>query len=123
MPPTTGRSGFGNAVLTTYAVTWREPGGETFVGRLVLGPRTLLLAGRRRGTAGDVVGRQIDYAELDGLRLGSRGPDRLDGRPAVVVERAGGRYLIAGAGTGAPIVQELLERLADLRLEPREHCG
>ncbi len=48
------------------------------------------------------------------MRIGSGGADRLDGRPALVVERPDGPYLVAGAGTGAPIVQELGERLAAL---------
>ena len=102
--------------MTTYAVKWREPDGQTFVGRLALGPRTLGLEGRRRGAEGPAVKRQFGYEELQGLRIGSRGSDRLDGRPALVVERADGPYLVADAGMGAPIVQELVDRLADLRL-------
>ena len=102
--------------VTTYAVKWREPDGQTFVGRLALGPRTLRLVGRTPGADGPTVDRQIGYAELQGLRIGSRGADRLDGRPALVVERADGAYLVADAGMGAPIVQELVDRLADLRL-------
>ena len=102
--------------MTTYAVKWREPDGQTFIGRLALGPRTLRLVGRRPGAEGSTVDRQIGYAELQGLRIGSRGVDRLDGRPALVVERADGPYLVADAGMGAPIVQELVDRLAHLRL-------
>ena len=59
--------------------------------------------------------RRFGYEELRGLRIGSGGADRLDGRPALVVERADGPYLVADAGLGAPIVQELVERLSDLR--------
>jgi hypothetical protein len=102
--------------VTTYAVKWREPDGQTFVGRLALGPRALHLEGRRRGAEGPAVNRRFGYEELRGLRVGSRGADRLDGRPALVVEQPEGAFLVAGAGTGAPIVQELSERLADLRL-------
>jgi len=102
--------------MTTYAVKWREPDGKTFIGRLYLGPRTLRLDGRRRGAEGPAVKRQFGYEELQGLRIGCRGADRLDGRPALVVERADGPYLVADAGMGAPIVQELVDRLADLRL-------
>jgi hypothetical protein len=101
--------------LTTYAVRWREPNGETFIGRLALGPSTLRLVGRTTGAERRTVDRQIGYAELQGLRIGA-GADRLDGRPAVVVERADGLYLVADAGLGPPIVQELVGRLADLRL-------
>lgn len=101
--------------LTTYAVRWREPSGQTFVGRLALGQHTLRLVGRTPGAEGQTVDRQIGYAELQGLRIGG-GADRLDGRRAVVVERADGPYLVADAGMGAPIVQELVDRLAQLRL-------
>jgi hypothetical protein len=101
---------------TTYAVKWREPDGQTFLGHLALGPRTLCLEGR--GTEGPVVERQIGYDELQGLRLGSDRAERLDGRPALVVERADGLYLVASAEMGAGIVQELLDRLADLRVGP-----
>jgi hypothetical protein len=102
--------------VTTYAVKWREPDGQTFVGRLALGRRALLLDGRRRGASGPPVERRFGYDDLRGLRIGSSGADRLDGRPALVVERPDGRYLVADAGLGAPIVQELVERLSDLRL-------
>jgi hypothetical protein len=107
--------------VTTYAVKWREPDGQTFIGRLALGPRAFHLEGRRRGSEGLAVNRQFGYQGLRGLRIGSRGADRLDGRPALVVERADGAYLVTGAGQGAPIVQELSERLAALR--PQKTCG
>ena len=64
------------------------------------------------------VERRFGYEELRGLRIGSGSADRLDGRPALVVERADGAYLVADAGQGAPVVQELVERLSDLR-----HCA
>lgn len=99
---------------TTYAVKWREPDGQTYVGRLALGPRTLRLEGR--GPDGPAVDRQIGYEEVQGLRLGSHGPDRLDGRPALVVDRADGPYLVTSAGMSAGIIQELVDRLAGLRL-------
>jgi hypothetical protein len=103
--------------VPTYAVKWREPDGQTFIGRLAFGSGALGLEGRRTGAEEPPVNRQFPYEELDGLRIGSRGGDRLDGRPALVVEWLAGSYLVAGAGTGAPIVQELMERLAEnLRL-------
>ncbi len=107
--------------MTTYAVKWREPDGQTFIGRLALGPDALHLEGRRRGAEGAAVNRQFDYEELRDLRIGGRGVDRLDGRPALVVEGPDGAYLVTGAGMGAPIVQELGERLAALR--PAKTCG
>ena len=101
--------------MTTYAVKWREPDGQTFIGRLAFGPRALRLDGRRSGAEEPPVNRQFRYEELRSLRIGSRGVDRLDGRPALVVESPQGAYLVAGAGMGAPIVQELADRLVALR--------
>jgi hypothetical protein len=106
-----------SGTMTTYAVKWREPDGQTFVGRLALGPRALRLIGRGRGAGGSAVERRIGYDELRGLRIGSRGAERLDGRPSLVVDRADGSYLVADAGLGAPVVQELADRLTDLRRE------
>jgi len=40
----------------------------------------------------------------------------------LVLERAEGAYLVSDAGMGAPIVQELAERLA-LLVGPQETCG
>jgi hypothetical protein len=98
---------------TTYAVKWREPDGQTYLGRLALGVRTLGLQGR--GPGGPPVDTQIAYEEILNLRIGSRGADRLDGQPALVVDRADGRYLVTSAGLGAGIVHEIVDRLADLR--------
>ena len=102
--------------MKTYAVKWREPDGRTFVGRLALGRRTLRLDGRRRGADEPAVYRQFGYEELRSLRIANRGAERLDGRPALVVERPDGDYLVSDAGMGAPIVQELVDRLVVLRL-------
>ena len=48
------------------------------------------LEGRQRD--GPAISRQISYEGILSLRIGSRGADRLDGQPALVVERADGRY-------------------------------
>jgi hypothetical protein len=108
-------------VTATYAVKWREPDGRTFLGRLAFGPRTLRLEGR--DVDGPVVARQIGYEELQGLRVGNRSSERLDGRPTLVVERADGLYLVTSAGLGAGIVRELVDRLAELRLAAPHDWG
>jgi len=108
-------------VKTTYAVKWREPDGQTYLGRLALGARTLDLEGRPRD-GGPAINRQIGYEEILSLRIGNRGADRLDGQPALVVERADGRYLVTSAGMGAGIVQEVADRLAGLRGDARQRA-
>src|SRR2546421_11893458 len=61
---------------TSYAVKWREPDGQTYIGRLELGPRAIHLVGD--GDRGSVE-RQIGYEELQGLRIGHDVGERLDG--------------------------------------------
>ena len=103
--------------VTTYAVKWREPGGQTFVGCLALSPRSLCLDGRRSGVDEPPVNRRFVYEDLRVVRIG-RGADRLDGRPALVVEWLDGDYVVAGAGTGAPVVGEIFDRLVAYRSSP-----
>ena len=73
----------------------------TFVGSLALGPLMLHLDGRRRGVDEAVVNRQFGYEELRGLRVGSRGAERLDGRPALVTQLGRERGHDAASFAGA----------------------
>jgi hypothetical protein len=104
----------------TYAVKWREPDGISYIGRLALDAGTLHLEGR--GSDGTPVDRRIAYGEVSELGVGA-GQDRLDGRPALVVARGGDRYLVASAGWGAGIVQEVVERIAELRRDGRTRAS
>ena len=98
---------------TSYAVKWREPDGRTCLGRLELATAALVLEGRN-GAAG-VIRRTIPFTELHGCRVGRQPQERLDGRPTLVVEHPGGDFVIASAVTHAGVVQELAQRLAELR--------
>ena len=99
---------------TSYAVKWREPGGEAYVGRLELGPRTLHLVG---GDAnGARVDRRIGYDELQGLRIAHDAGERVDGRRSLVIERPQGAYHLTSTVFEAGILQELVDRLSDLSL-------
>lgn len=99
---------------TSYAVKWREPGGESYVGRLELGPRALHLVGDAGGVRVD---RQIGYDELRGLRIAHDEGERIDGRRALVIERAqGAAYHLTGAVFEAGILHELVDRLSGLSL-------
>jgi hypothetical protein len=100
-------------VETTYAVTWREPDGPTYVGRLTLGADALRLDGR--ASDGPTVGRRLGYEELRRVRMEHRGSDRLDGRPTLVIDRADGSYRVTSAVIGAGILQELVDRVSELR--------
>ncbi len=98
---------------TSYAVKWREPDGQTYVGRLELGRRALHLVG---DTGGAGVDRQIGYEELEGLHIGHDAGERLDGRRALVIERPHGAYHLTSTVFEAGILHELVDRLAELSL-------
>ena len=100
---------------TSYAVKWREPGGRTFLGRLVFTPQALVLEGRNGDERG--VTRTIGFDEVRGFRVGRAGDERLDGQPTLVIERAGGDWVITSKVVHAGVLQELIDRLAQLRLE------
>jgi hypothetical protein len=99
---------------TSYAVKWRESSGHTFLGRLDFGPTALVLEGR--DGAADAILRTIEFEELDGFHLAQTSGDRLDGKPTLVVERAGGDVLVTSAVMHAGVLQELVHRLSSLRL-------
>jgi len=99
---------------TSYAVKWREPSGHTYVGKLELAPKALILEGRNGGE--DAIRRTIDFDELRSFRLGQKAEERLDGQPTLVVERPGGDFLIASTVMHAGVLQELVHRLSELRL-------
>lgn len=101
--------------MATYAVRWREPDGQHFVGRLSFGAAALRLDGRQPDAKGSAVVREFGYEDLRSPRSDGTTIERLDGRPAVVVDGADGRYLIASVGLGGPIVQEIVDRLAHAR--------
>jgi hypothetical protein len=98
---------------TSYAVKWSEPGGGVYTGRLELLPKAFLLEGRN---GSGPVTRQIDYEELRGLHLGRAGEQRLNGQPTLVIERPDGHYLVASVAMQAGILQEIIHRLAELKL-------
>lgn len=99
---------------TSYAVKWREPDGDSFIGRLELSPRALILEGRSGDAA--PVRRTIDFGELRSFRIGRQAEERLDDQPTLVVERPGGDILIATKVMHAGVLQELIQRLSELRL-------
>jgi len=100
-------------MTTSYAIKWREPGGEAYIGRLELGSRALHLVGDAGGARVD---RQIGYDELRGLRITHDASERMDGRRALVIERSQGAYHLTSTAFEAGILHELVDRLADLRL-------
>ena len=90
--------------------------GHSF-GRLVFTPQALVLEGRNGDEHG--VTRTIGFDEVRGFHVGRAGDERLDGQPTLVIERAGGDWVITSKVVHAGVLQELVDRLAQLRLEPR----
>lgn len=98
------------SVSPSYAVTWREPRGPVFAGKLELGPAQLRLEGAsphgRRST------QSLRYDDLVSVRVARGSDDRVDGRPVVLVERRnGGPLRIASVG-GVGLIAEVASRLA-----------
>ncbi len=100
---------------TSYAIKWREPDGQAYVGRLELGPRALHLVGDGANSTG-AVDRQIRYEELRGLRIGHDADERVDGRRSLVIERSQGVYHLTSTVLEAGILHELVDRLSELSL-------
>ena len=97
----------------TYGVVWREGDGPLARGRLELLPRAV----RLDGVAGSIpVAREIPYDELEAVRVGRSGPDRLNGHPSLVLEPRHGEPIVVAAVAQAGVVAELTERLAKLTL-------
>ncbi len=105
----------------SYTVVWRESDGPLMSGRLELHPAYLLLEGS--APSGRASLQKIFYRELAQVRIGRAPADRLQGRQALVIERAGAAPLKLAAVDGAGILHELAERLgkkgADERVEPK----
>lgn len=95
-----------------YAVVWREAGGPRYAGKLELGPTALRLQGT--GPEGRLSVVRLLYEDLSAVKVGRGADERIDGRPALVLERrAGGRIdLVSLDGLG--IVHELASRVAEL---------
>ncbi|HLM35843.1 MAG TPA: hypothetical protein VK278_08700 [Gaiellaceae bacterium] len=98
----------------SYAVKWREPDGHVFLGKLQFERQALVLEGRNGGEG--TVRRTIDLAELRSFRLGQSADERLDGQPTLVVERPGGDVFVTSSVVHAGVLQELADRLSELRL-------
>jgi len=93
--------------LMTYAVVWREDGGEAYAGRLSLDRDSVVLSGSAPGAREST--RRLRCEELADARL-----ERRDGPLLVLVSRVGRRIEVTSLeGSGA--LHELAEWIADAR--------
>jgi hypothetical protein len=57
----------------------------------------------------------VTYQEIEAVHVGRRNPERLGGRPALVLDLAAGGPLRIGSFNGVGLLNELAERLGNLR--------
>jgi hypothetical protein len=99
-------------VKLSYAVVWREASGPRHAGRLELGPTALGLEGT--GPDGRLWVERLLYEDLSAVRVARGAEARLDGRPALILERRAGGNIHVVSLDGLGIVHELAGRVAEL---------
>jgi hypothetical protein len=100
----------------SYGVVWREGSGQPATGKLELLPRALRLEGRERS-------QEIPYDVVTAVRIGRSPSDRINGGPAVVIERLDGDRIIIATVAQPSLIGEIAERLAALQLGARPRRG
>jgi hypothetical protein len=98
----------------SYGVVWREGTREPATGKLELLPRALRLEGRDGS-------QEVAYEDVAAIRIGRARADRINGGPAVVVERRGGERVIISTVAQPSLIGEIAERLAALQLGARKN--
>lgn len=95
--------------MSSYAVVWREDEGPTSPGKLEVQGCAL----RLEGIGG---ARELPFAQLAAIRFGSAPNDRLDGRPALIIEHGDGRIVRICMVGQVGALRELVERLGAVQL-------
>jgi hypothetical protein len=98
----------------SYGVVWREGSDEPATGKLELLPRLLRLEGRDRS-------QEVPYEDVAAIRIGRSRADRINGGPAVVIERRRGERVIISTVAQPSLIGEIAERLAALQLGARKN--
>jgi hypothetical protein len=93
-----------------YAVVFRAGAETPVAGALVTDEDRLVLEGRGRDGSVEL---RIPYQELTGVRVGRSAEERLNGRPALLLER-GDEPLVQVEPLGVGLLQELAHLLAAL---------
>jgi hypothetical protein len=98
--------------IASYPAIWTEPeaGEKTVTGTLTVSREGVLLDG---GTRRLPVRRSIPLGDVASVHVGRSRAERLDGRPAIVVERRDAPVLLLRP-LGLGLLTELAERLAQL---------
>jgi hypothetical protein len=102
--------------MTSYAVIWREGNGPLYAGKLELGAAALRLRGS--GPRSSLARRDIAYADVAEVRIARTPTERLNGGPAVVLDRrAAAPIIVVAALSGVGVVFELADLLAGHKAE------
>jgi hypothetical protein len=98
--------------VASYPAIWTEPeaGEEQLIGTLTVGRDAVRIDG---GTRGQPAQRSIPLREVASVRVGRAPGDRLDGRPAVVIERHDAPVVLLRP-LGLGLLNELAQLLAQL---------
>jgi len=94
----------------SYAVLWRGPEERVYAGKLEFHRASLRLEGV--DPEGRVAIADTPYDELRGVQVTRRREDRLQGRPALVIERRDGSQLSIASVDSPGAMNELVDRLA-----------
>jgi hypothetical protein len=95
-----------------YGVVWRDGlFSPLATGKLELMSRDLRLDGLMDSKP---TGQTIAYEDLVGVRVGRSEPERIDGRPTVILERRTGSRITLTTVAQPSLVGEIVERLAAL---------
>jgi hypothetical protein len=101
---------------TSYAIVWREQGGDPHAGKLEVSE-----TGLRLDCAGHA--QELPFVELAAIRVGRAPNDRLDGRRALVVERRDGSSVQIASVAGIGSLFELTERIASFQIGSEASCA
>jgi len=96
-----------------FPVVWREGEGGAAVGELVVEREVLRFEGARAGQ--EVVAR-LRFADVQGVRVARRAPERLNGRPTIVLDRGSAPAFFVEP-VGANLLGEIAALLTMLREE------
>jgi hypothetical protein len=96
-----------------FPVVWREGDAVSAVGELVVERELLRFEGAR---AGEQVEARLRFVEVRGVRVARRAPERLNGRPTIVLDReSASPFYIEPVGAG--LLGEMASLLTVLREE------
>lgn len=98
--------------MSSYAVVWSEPLCDVEMGKLELDPGCIRFEGSHGRRCRCV--HRVYYEDIEGVRIGHQAGERLQGRPAVVVDLLDGGAVRIGGVNGVGTVSELADELTRL---------